>query len=67
MSKQDLKAQAVVAGKSVDQLILDTVRTSETMDEAAKRLGVSRFTIVKRLEAMGLRAKSGLFLEKIVS
>lgn len=65
MSKQDLKMQAEQAGKTVDQLVVDVVRTSATMDEAAQKLRVSRFTIVKRLEAMGLRAKSMLLLERI--
>ena len=65
MSKQSLKLQAQAAGKSVDDLILDTVRASSTMDEAARTLGVSRFTITTRLEGMGLRAETMIVLKRL--
>jgi hypothetical protein len=65
VSKQTLRLQAQAAGKSVDDLILDTVRASATMDEAARTLGVSRFTITTRLEGMGLRAETVLVLKRL--
>jgi hypothetical protein len=65
MSKQDLKEQADAAGMDVDDLIQKTVLSSQTLDEAAKRLRISRYTIMYRLAAKGLRVRTQLKIERI--
>jgi hypothetical protein len=65
MSKQDLKDQADAAGMDVDDLIQKTVLSSQTLDEAAKRLRISRYTIMYRLAAKGLRVRTQLKIERI--